>query len=296
MPTIYWNPNVVENNGILPFGNTNGIGIAESPQGGHHIPNFQDRVRVDLENIYALPSGANLINAVVNAIPGKRLGIVAPRIWNDGGWGSNECACLGGDSGRTLVATAIGGGGNNTVINSLKLKMNTSGHHGDHHWLRTQLQLVPRYRLQGAVVAVPNNIPLLDVDVERWLNYSRPLYYGVAPLDLPDIKNAIMVFLSSPIGPPLQRSAGSHSRVYYDPRKNFNSLGVRPAFIGLAHELVHHYYNMQGAQLSHSEDSNHFSTVLYEYMCVGLGPWAGADISENAIRADAGVPARTQYA
>lgn len=296
MPAIYWSPNVVANHGVLPLGNANGIGIVESPQGPHHIPNFQDRVRQDLESINALPSGANLINNIMNAIPGQRVAIRPPRTWNNGGWGKNECVCLWGDAGRTVAAAAIGNGRSNQVINALKVKMNGTGHHGDYDWLRTQLRQVPRYRLQGAVAVAPNNIPLLDIDVERWLDYSRPLYHGVAPADLPDIKNAIMVFLSTGVGPPLQRSAGSHSQVYYDPRKNFNSLGIRPAFVGLAHELIHHYYNMQGAQLSHSEDSNHFSTVLYEYMCVGLGPWAGAVISENTIRNDAGVVARTQYA
>lgn len=295
MPTVYWDPNHAANHGILPLGNSNGIGIGESPVGANHIADFQDRVRQDLETIHALPSGANLINTIVNAIPQKRVGVIPPRSWN-GGWGANECACLGGDTGRTAEAAAMGGGGNNTIINAIKIKMNSTGHHQDYGWVRDQLRQIPRYRLQGAVAVAPNNMGLLDIDIERWLTYQRPLFYGVANADLDDLKNAIMIFLASPGGSQPQASVGCHSRVYYDPRKNFNALGPRPAYIGLAHELIHHYYNMRGAQLSHSEDSAHFSTVLYEYMCVGLGPWAGAAISENTIRADAGFGARNRYA
>jgi hypothetical protein len=193
-------------------------------------------------------------------------------------------------------AVAVGSGDSHTIVNALKIKLTSLGHQNDYAWLRNQLRAIPRYRLRGLVAAVPNNMGVLDLDLERWLTYQRPLYQGLSNNDKDDMKNAIMVFLSTAGGMPVVNGAGTNSRIYYDPRKNFNSMGVRPAYVGLAHELIHHYYNMRGSQISHSEDSGHFSTVLYEYMCVGLGPWAGSAINENRIRADAGVAARTQYA
>jgi hypothetical protein len=287
---MYWTPG-----GILPPGNSAGIGIAEDTAG--RITNFQARVAADLDTLNAIvPTGQALVNAIMNGIAaGKRLGIVVQRMFT-GGWGANECASLGGGAARTQEAEAVGSGSNNTVINALKLKMNTTGHHKDWNWLCQQIRQVPRYQLQGTVALAPANPGLLPLDVQRWIEGTRPLYNGLAPGDVDQVKNAIMVVLAAPGGTTPTPGAGSASRVYYDPRKNFNSLGPRPAHFGLAHELVHHYYNMQGAQLSHSEDSAHFSTVLYEYMCVGLGPWAGATISENAIRNDAAFTLRTRYA
>ncbi|MGI9282809.1 MAG: M91 family zinc metallopeptidase [Endozoicomonas sp.] len=298
MPAKYWNPTLhaADAEGFLPLGNSNGIGIAESPMGNNQIADFQSRVAQDLASINALPTGQNLITAILQGVGnGKRLGIVAPRQWH-AGWGSNECACLGGDNARVRSAVAVGSGDTNTLVNALKIKITSMGHQNDYGWLKDQLRAVPRFRLRGLVANAPNNMGVLDLDIERWLTYQRPLYHGLANGDKNDMKNAIMVFLATHGGMPVVNGPGTNSRVYYDPRKNFNAVGIRPAYVGLSHELIHHYYNMRGAQISHSEDSAHFSTVLYEYMCVGLGPWNGAAISENQIRQDAGVALRTRYA
>ena len=58
---------------------------------------------------------------------------------------------------------------------------------------------------------------------------------------------------------------------------------VRAKSIGLAHELVHAYYNVSGLQMG--IDNGDASTAIYEYMCIGLGPWNTEPISENQIRA-----------
>ena len=61
----------------------------------------------------------------------------------------------------------------------------------------------------------------------------------------------------------------------------------RPPAIGLAHELVHAYYNARGEQPGLDNSSS--STVLYEMLCMGVGPWDNeanpGRISENSIRA-----------
>ena len=58
---------------------------------------------------------------------------------------------------------------------------------------------------------------------------------------------------------------------------------TRSKSVGLAHELIHASYDASGLQMG--VDNGHDTTALYEYMCVGLGVWAGNTYSENAIRA-----------
>jgi Effector protein len=52
----------------------------------------------------------------------------------------------------------------------------------------------------------------------------------------------------------------------------------RPSSIGLAHELIHAYYSVQGLQPS-AEDG-----LLDDLICIGLGPWFGEAISDNTMR------------
>ena len=66
-----------------------------------------------------------------------------------------------------------------------------------------------------------------------------------------------------------------------DPQSEMNR--QRPPAIGLAHELVHAYFSAKGNQPGH-EGPDDPTTVLFEFRCVGLGPWEGAAISENAFR------------
>jgi len=75
---------------------------------------------------------------------------------------------------------------------------------------------------------------------------------------------------------------GAESVIGWNPYAS-NPLNLsRPPAIGLAHELIHAYYSGLGQQLG--RDFGHPSTVLFEFLCVGLGPWDEAPISENGIR------------
>jgi hypothetical protein len=56
----------------------------------------------------------------------------------------------------------------------------------------------------------------------------------------------------------------------------------RPAAIGLGHEMIHAYWAANGRQLGYELYTP--STLLFEMKCVGLGPWADSDISENRLR------------
>ncbi len=65
----------------------------------------------------------------------------------------------------------------------------------------------------------------------------------------------------------------------------------RPPAIGLFHELVHAYWYACGKQPG--RDFGHFSTTLFEFKCVGIGPWRNGMITENIMRGMwAGVVAR----
>lgn len=74
----------------------------------------------------------------------------------------------------------------------------------------------------------------------------------------------------------------------------------RPRF-GFYHELVHAYHNARGDAApgghGHVQSNTEFPWELgnVEWQAAGLGPWAGASVSENAIRAQMGVPLRPTY-
>lgn len=66
--------------------------------------------------------------------------------------------------------------------------------------------------------------------------------------------------------------------------------GSRPPFIGLAHELVHAWHNVNGIKRQNYDEEEEFT--------VGLGQWAVANpnaITENVIRLEHGLSIRLQY-
>lgn len=73
--------------------------------------------------------------------------------------------------------------------------------------------------------------------------------------------------------------------------------GARPSWVGLAHELIHAYYNLKGKGRPDSEEEfNVTGNVKKEEMLtVGLGAGPHRSITENKIRAEAGLPLRTTY-
>jgi hypothetical protein len=108
--------------------------------------------------------------------------------------------------------------------------------------------------------------------------------HGTAPGRLNDegklqLRLATVVALEahSTAGP----GSGSRVGLTFNPGNELNR--ERPPGIGLAHELVHAYYSSRGEQPGH-EGPQDATTVLFEFKCVGLGPWDGAAISENGIR------------
>lgn len=84
---------------------------------------------------------------------------------------------------------------------------------------------------------------------------------------------------------------GCASACYWNPNiysvPATSGAGVRPAFISLAHELIHCMHNAQGTKKHDYMDEENFT--------VGLDPYADEKICENTIRAEHGVVTRLSY-
>ena len=107
------------------------------------------------------------------------------------------------------------------------------------------------------------------------------------------------------------RGTGSKTDVYADPSALLWDgemcqqgekpwMADRPRF-GFYHELVHAYHNNRGDAVQgghgHAQCVTDLAWPLMqtEFQTVGLGPWKGAAVSENAIRAQMGAPLRETY-
>ena len=75
---------------------------------------------------------------------------------------------------------------------------------------------------------------------------------------------------------------GSAGSIDWRHQASYDLNALRPPAIGLAHELIHAYYASQGRNPG-SHDSPP-SVVLFEYICVGLGPFSTYNINENKLR------------
>jgi hypothetical protein len=83
--------------------------------------------------------------------------------------------------------------------------------------------------------------------------------------------------------------AGCAAACYWNPNiyNTPSPAGQRPAYIGLAHELVHCMHSVMGTMKNGYDDEEKFT--------VGLAPYANAAICENTIRAEHGITQRTSY-
>lgn len=84
-----------------------------------------------------------------------------------------------------------------------------------------------------------------------------------------------------------QGGPGCKAACYWNPNIFNTPNGARPAFIGLAHELIHCYHYTNGLAKSTYDEEEQFT--------VGLADYADSPITENKIREEHGVVARTQY-
>jgi len=81
--------------------------------------------------------------------------------------------------------------------------------------------------------------------------------------------------------------------INYDPATFTLMLVENPAFVALAHELVHALHTLSGDVIKHEDPAK--ENLIEEARTVGAGKYAGTRFSENAIRAEHGYAVRTFY-
>lgn len=283
-----WNPN-------MPLAD-NGTGIKLIVNPGGDVA-FINKAQTALDTIYATTAGRQLLDALITKIrQGKYLTIKPPR-----GMG-NECQAIGQvEQARTLLARHIDGGNTLFLKNCLKIAINRAFLR-DYQRLCDLINNTPRYRIRDVPNTQPSHLGVLKQDIERWLDFDdpRPMFYPFTnnPQDLQDLKNILLIIFNRAHAD--TKGSGCHSRINWDADKHYstNTIGnrvQRPSYIGLSHELCHAYHNLHGSQIAGGEDANSPTGMLFEHLCVGIGPWANTQISENGVRRDANMLQRQMY-
>ena len=271
-----------------------GIGVPRAAAPSSH----QTDAVLALRQLHAIPAGQALMVAICNRIvaSGHR---VAVHPWN--AQQTNNCYVAGnGDDAKTDLAVALEfqAGAAGGVIQAC---MGAVGHAPPlgYAWLSGQIDACPIYDLIGLPSVVPSSIThgagwVTALMIQDWVT-------GVTVFPAPLVGQPaqdIRVVLGTVLRNGATANAGCHTGVRWSTASvQFNDtlgvLQVRPPFIALGHELIHAFHNLSGDQAGHEIGT--YSRVLYEYLCVGLGPWAGGAHTENGLRAGAGLGARTCY-
>jgi hypothetical protein len=86
--------------------------------------------------------------------------------------------------------------------------------------------------------------------------------------------------------------SGINSAIKWDPKSEDTPDGTRPPFIGLAHELIHCMFNLQGTSILTSGSDG---LKRDEMRTTGLQGFENEPISENRIRQEQGIAYRCSY-
>jgi len=240
------------------------------------FPGYHQHVRVHLNALYATAAGTTILDALtVNRADLKRV-TITDHVMNV------SCGVNGITHGLNRVAfelrdpntTRLGA----QTLAALALAAPVPATRN--RWLMDRINAMPLYSLNGIPPVVPANPGVTEEQVARWVEHNGDIWADHSNFAACNqIKNAIIVALYDHAA----SGTGAASTIEYSLGDLNPKNAERPPAIGLGHELVHAYYNLRGEQPG--DEVGTFSTILFEYRCVGLGPWAGAPISENAIRA-----------
>jgi hypothetical protein len=167
--------------------------------------------------------------------------------------------------------------------------------------LQHKINEMPIYKLQGVASTHPRSFFryrhswISAETLKNWVSGAARFPDGLDAQDDPDkVKDAVVV-LGAVLHRGAEPGAGGHSAVGWS--KDFQVPGrpPRPPYIGLGHELIHAHHNQLGDQPG--SDNGAPDTVLYEYLCVGLGHFGiGNRVpTENDLRREGRLPARLAY-
>jgi hypothetical protein len=244
-----------------------------------------------------IPVGRNLLQAICARIAAtngaSRVGI---QPWD--AQQTNKCAATNGDNAKPGLVHAVEFDRNNVHMH-LPGAMAAIGQPNQWAWLATQICNHPIVNIIG----IPNAAASDTVHGANWVTAAMTTAWGTTANTFPgplagqpaiDAQLILISVLRNGLG----NGAGTHATVRWSSASTqftdtTGAVRVRPPYIGLAHELVHAYHDIMGDQTGH--DIGTPTRALYEYLCIGLGDWAGAAFTENSIRASAGMGARTCY-
>lgn len=86
---------------------------------------------------------------------------------------------------------------------------------------------------------------------------------------------------------------GQSAAISWDPTDPGPPYAPRPAYVGLAHELIHALHIVHGLQVYDTNQAD--GLAINEATVVGLGIFKDEPFTENAIRHEQGIALRTQY-
>lgn len=272
-----------------------GIGVVRST----NEPSHQTDAVLALLQLDGLVHGQTLLqNLCAEVLAGHRVAIGDAAGTISGG---NECQIIQGmpDDYLTDLAAALVGDFNQ-VGACIVRAMTKLGHApavagvASFTWLQNRINNTPVYQLQGAPSVTLSSVTygmnwISVATLQNWVNGTAVFPAGVALAAV----DAAKVVIGTVLNAGATKGIGGHTRARWN-ASNLTSAGTaRPSYIGLGHELIHALHNMRGKQPG---VENGTTTALYEYLCVGLGPFAGLPNTENALRAGAGVAPRPYYA
>jgi hypothetical protein len=270
-----------------------GIGIPR----GNNTPLHQADVVAAVFQLSGFAAGQFVLTTICNQITltGNRVGI---QEWDM--QATNKCAVMGlnQDNAKSTIAYAVEFN-HGQVGAAITASLAQAGHGGGHAWLATQMCACPIYDLMGLpIIAASDTVHgvnwITPLMITNWVNGTAVFPAPLVGQPADDVRVVLVAALRNGLvskgGQPSVVRWNASSTTFTD------TTGVvqnRPSYISLAHELVHAYHNISGDQAGHEIGT--YSRVLYEYQCMGLGPWAGDAMTENAVRLGNGLLARACY-
>ncbi|HET9959589.1 MAG TPA: M91 family zinc metallopeptidase [Polyangiaceae bacterium] len=271
----------------------NGIGVPRS----NNVPSHQVDVLLALQELHNTGSGNALLAAICAEVNkggnGNRVAIGDAVGTMSGG---NECQIVGKppDDYQTELAAALVGD-HSKVGAKIDQALTKMGKRGQYEWLQERINNEPIWQLQGEPSTVGSasvngnnwiSVEMLKSWTERRSSFPAPLKAGRA--------SDAQVVLGAILHPGATPGPGGSTKVRWSAANLMAAGAARPPCVGLAHELVHALHNMRGDQPGN--DNGHPTTALFEYICVGLGPWHDEPNTENAVREGIPCTRRPYYA